>query len=116
MRKYLIAVAILVALVKIPSVAPMEMTIHDDVIEGRIFEATTRRGIPNLTVRLIPPRVTQQAEKITTTKANGEFEFRSVDKGKYLLEVYQGLTLLYRDVVDTNGDRHMEISFRKKPR
>ena len=92
----------------------MKLEVREDTIKGRIYDATNQSGIPELTVRLIPPKSVPRPEKITTTDQNGEFRFSGVDKGKYLLEVYQGVTLLYRNVLDTHQDSVKEIELKRK--
>lgn len=88
-------------------------------LDGRIVDAASRDGIPELTVKLIPPMAMQslrRPEKITTTDRHGEFRFTDTDTGKYLLEVYQGVTLLYRGVVEINQDTHKRIELKRKAR
>ncbi len=83
---------------------------------GRVVEETSREGISDLTVRLIPPKATNQPEKVTTTNDRGEFHIPSLEKGRYLLEVYQGTTLLYREVVEADPERIKEIKLSRKTR
>ncbi len=84
------------------------------VLTGRISEAETQSGIGDLTVRLIPPRDLKQPEKVTTTDEDGKFRFADLSGDRYLLEVYQGLTLLYREVVEVKENTPKEIILKKK--
>ena len=84
------------------------------VFTGRIFEAGTKTGIGDLTVRLIPPRDVKKPEKVTTTDEDGKFRFTDLGADKYLLEVYQGLTLLYREVIEGKENTPKEIALKKK--
>ena len=84
------------------------------VFTGRIYEAETKTGIGDLTVRLIPPRDLKKPEKVTTTDEDGKFRFTDLGGDKYLLEVYQGLTLLYREVIEGKENTPKEITLKKK--
>jgi hypothetical protein len=102
-----------------PEAEPIEINVTQGTVSGRIFEATSRAGIGGLIVKLTPSRAANRpqkiTQKITTTEPDGRFEFTNLDKGRYLLEVYQGLTLLYRDVIDTGQETHKELSFTPRP-
>jgi len=88
--------------------------VRDGVLTGRIYEAVTQAGIADLTVRLIPPRDLKKPEKVTTTDEGGKFRFADLSGDKYLLEVYEGLTLLYREVVEVKQNTPKEIALKKK--
>lgn len=85
-------------------------------LNGRVVEETGGEGISDLTVRLIPPKATREPEKVTTTNDRGEFHFPDLTKGKYLLEVSQGTTLLYREVVEADQGTVKEIRLSRKAR
>jgi hypothetical protein len=88
--------------------------VRDGVLTGRIYEAVTQAGIADLTVKLIPPRDLKKPEKVTTTDEGGKFRFADLSGDKYLLEVYEGLTLLYREVVEVKQNTPKEITLKKK--
>lgn len=92
----------------------IELKVEEGHVSGRVFESASQSGIANLTVRLTPAKSAKQAEKITTTDQNGEFRFNNLDRGKYLIEVYQGVTLLYRSVLDTRQDSKKVIGLKRK--
>ena len=92
----------------------MELQVQEGTIKGRVYDVTNQSGIPDLIVRLIPPKNLKMPEKITTTDQNGEFHFADTERRKYLLEVYQGLTLLYRNVVDTHQNSFKVIELKRK--
>jgi hypothetical protein len=81
---------------------------------GRIYEAFDNKGISNLVIKITPPRTLKAPQKITTTDQEGQFNFSGLEVGRYLLEVYQGPTLLYRDVVDLNKETNKNIMLRAK--
>ncbi|MCG3114294.1 MAG: carboxypeptidase-like regulatory domain-containing protein [Candidatus Manganitrophus sp. SA1] len=83
---------------------------------GRVVEERSREGISDLTVRLIPPKAAGRPEKATTTDERGGFRFPDIERGRYLLEVYQGTTLLYREVVETDQETIKEIQLSRKGR
>ncbi len=83
---------------------------------GRVVEEASRGGISDLTVRLIPPKARNQPEKVTTTNEGGEFHFPELEKGRYLLEIYQGTTLLYREVIEADSQTTKEIRLARKER
>ena len=81
---------------------------------GRISNASDNKGIGNLVVKLTPPRNLKEPQKITTTNDDGQYNFVGLKKSRYLLEVYQGPTLLYRNVVDLNQEEHKTIVLHSK--
>jgi hypothetical protein len=109
-RVVLIVVVALAATV----VQAIQVTTHDGVISGRIFDSTTNAGIPGMTVKLTPPKATGRPQRVTRTDAEGAFDFGKLAKGRYLLEVYQGATLLHRRVIDNTQDQQFEVSLRPK--
>jgi hypothetical protein len=115
--KKLCLFAFILSLITISPGSSAEVTkpeVRDGVLTGRIYEAGTKTGIGDLTVRLIPPRDVKKPEKVTTTDEDGKFRFTDLSGDKYLLEVYQGLTLLYREVIEGKENTPKEIPLKKK--
>lgn len=83
-------------------------------LEGQVVEATTQRGIPALSVKLTPSRELRQPQRITSTNRDGQFRFSNLPRGRYLLEVRQGVTLLHREIVTIEVDTKKQITLRKK--
>jgi carboxypeptidase family protein len=92
----------------------MILEVDKGSVRGRVIDAKTEQGIPGLIIKLTPPKATKQPQKVTSTDPQGEFRFEKVVDGRYLLEVYQGLSLLYRDVVDTTKPSKKAISLKRK--
>lgn len=78
------------------------------------YRGAGQKGIPALTVNLIPPRDLRGVEKITTTDDRGRFSFSALDRGRYLLEVYQGVMLLYREVIAVDRDTRKDIELMRR--
>ena len=98
-----------------PTVAQaMTFTAEDGVIKGRIFDSATNEGIPGMTVKLTPPKSTARPQQVTRTDSQGAFDFGKLPKGRYLLEVHQGVTLLYRRVIDSTRNVQFEVRLRPK--
>jgi hypothetical protein len=93
----------------------MQATVHDGAISGRIFDSSTNEGIPGITVKLTPPRASALPQIVIRTDSEGRFDFGRVATGRYLLQVYQGATLLYRRVIDNSKDSRFEVPLRPKP-
>jgi hypothetical protein len=81
---------------------------------GRVFEANTRRGIPNLEVKLRPPSGSTNPIVMGTTNQNGVFSFPEVKVGVYLVEVSQGPYLLYRGEVDISKRDNINIPIERR--
>ena len=81
---------------------------------GRVFDAGTKDGIQNLQVKLTPPRQSKAPIRIASTARDGAFEFTRLVRGRYLVEVSQGVTLLYRAEVDTSKVRRLDIALKRK--
>jgi hypothetical protein len=71
-------------------------------------------GVPNLEVKLSPPRDSKLAIRLGSTDRNGSFVFRQIARGHYLLEVSQGVYLLYRAEVDTSRQPRVTITLQRK--
>jgi hypothetical protein len=72
-------------------------------IAGKVVAENTREPVAGLGIALIPPKGSQYPEKVTVTNSAGEFDFADVLPGRYLLEASQGLTTVYRAVIDSNN-------------
>ena len=96
-------------LVILPNVSAGELA-----LDGRVHEATGQKGIPALAVKLIPPRDLRGVERVTSTDEEGRFRFDNLAGGKYLLEVYQGVMLLYREVITLDRDMRKDIQLRRR--
>jgi hypothetical protein len=81
---------------------------------GRVFDADTKRGVENLEVKLTPPRSVRASIRIASTDRNGAFVFPKLIQGRYLIEVSQGVNLLYRAEVDTTKVSRLDVPLRRK--
>lgn len=84
-------------------------------LKGRVFEAGGN-GVSGLTLKLIAPKKDQEPERVTVTNEDGRFVFHGVGKKHYLLEAYQGITIVYRDVVDVRKTQDHQVELAKKTR
>jgi hypothetical protein len=85
------------------------------VLEGTVQDVHTKVGIPNLTMRLIPPNNVRSPERIVRTDSRGNFRFTDPNNhyhGRHLLEVYQGAQLLFRDEINTLQLRRIAVPVR----
>jgi hypothetical protein len=75
------------------------------IVEGIVYNEITRRGMPALTVQLIPPQSVKSPKRVLQTDRDGNFRFQDRDPQKYLgknlLEVRDGPRLLFRKEIDT---------------
>ncbi|MEZ5287228.1 MAG: carboxypeptidase-like regulatory domain-containing protein [Vicinamibacterales bacterium] len=81
---------------------------------GRVFDADSKDGLQNLQVKLTPPRQVKAPIRIATTDREGGFSFRRLLRGRYLVEVSQGTTLLYRAEVDTTKTSSLQIPLKRR--
>jgi len=81
---------------------------------GTVVTERDHLGIPNLTVSLSPHADSMKAKKVTTTNNEGRFTLNELESGQYLLEVFQGLTILYREVVNVPQQNPTEIRLSPK--
>jgi hypothetical protein len=103
----------LVAFLIIPLIAQaVVVKVRPDSITGRVFETSTNSGVPGLSVRLVAPRAERLPTRITATTSDGRFEFVELRKGKYLLVIYQGTTLLFRREIDTSVETEFTVALR----
>jgi hypothetical protein len=81
---------------------------------GRVFDATSQRGIENLEVKLTPPKDSRLTIRVANTDQNGLFVFKQLTRSRYLLEVSQGVHILYRVEVDANTRDGIDIPLERK--
>lgn len=84
------------------------------IFTGRVFDATSKRGIENLEVKLTPPKQSRLTIRVANTDQNGLFAFKQLARSRYLLEVSQGVHLLYRVEVDANTSDRLDIPLERK--
>jgi len=82
--------------------------------KGRVFDAASERGIENLQVKFTPPRDVKAPIRLANTGSDGAFAFAKLLRGRYLVEVSQGTTLLYRREVDTAKVDRLDVPLRRK--
>jgi hypothetical protein len=103
----------LVAVVTVLALTSPELRAQSD-LRGRVFDADSRDGIENLQVKLTPPRQSKAPIRIANTARDGHFLFGKLASGRYMVEVSQGTTLLYRAEVDTTLTSQLDIPLRRK--
>jgi hypothetical protein len=69
---------------------------------------------PRLSVRLSYPKAAKKMPIVTFTDKGGRFTFSSLAAGRYLLELYQGNTLCYQQVVEVADGRSQTINISLK--
>jgi hypothetical protein len=69
--------------------------------------------VAGLTVKLLPPKEAGYRELITSTDNSGSYIFRTVPSGKYLIELYQGLTLVHRELISVSGQARADVKLTK---
>jgi hypothetical protein len=82
--------------------------------KGRVTDAGGRSGIENLEVKLTPPRNSNVPIRLGSTDRNGEFVFTRLVRGPYLLEISQGVYLLYRAEVNTARQARVDIALQRR--
>lgn len=111
--------AALAALVFVLSLSAAEgAAIRDGLgnLSGRIEESASKQGIPDMTVKLIPSRGGKEPERVTTTDSDGVYRFSKIREGMYLVELYRGVTLLHREVVEVKNNVKKDFTLKKKSR
>ncbi len=81
---------------------------------GKVYDEKTQEGIPDLTLKLIPPQRAKVPELTTGTDHTGQFSFKDAVPGKYLLEIYYGLTIVHREVIFLEGELKKSIPLRRE--
>jgi hypothetical protein len=93
----------------------VSVSVHGDAISGRVFEPVSGLGVGGITVQLVPPSAVRAPVRVTTTASDGGFQFTKLTKGKYLLRMYQGMTLVYQKEIDTSVDAEFTVALRRVP-
>ena len=82
-------------------------------LRGTVRDGSTQVGVQGLSVRLTPPRESQQPDIVTTTDQGGVFVLRDIATGRYVFEVVQGPTVVYRETVDLSADATKDVELRR---
>ncbi len=106
-----VCLALSLATLTAPALAAPQQAVD---FSGRVVDAASKQGIQNLEVKLTPPRQSKLPVRLATTDRNGTFVFQKLARGRYLLEVSQGLFLLYRAEIDTARQTHVDIRLKPK--
>jgi hypothetical protein len=110
LRRLVAAAALLIAS-NVPVWATAQST---GDLSGRVFNVASRAGIENLEVKLTPPRSVNVPIRLTRTDRNGDFLFRRVAPGRYMIEVSQGLHILYRVEIDSTRQSRLDIPLQRQ--
>ncbi len=102
----------LAALVASSPARAVTVEVRDDSINGRVFDSSSGQGIAGLSVHLVAPRALNQPVRITTTGPDGTFGFTRLTKGKHLLVIYRGTTLVFRREIDTTVTTSFTVRLR----
>lgn len=82
-------------------------------LSGRAYDAASGQGIAGLTIRLEPPKDTDDRQIVTFTDSDGRFRFPNLSAGRYLLTVSHGPTPLHREVVDVYGETTKDVRLQR---
>ncbi len=83
-------------------------------LSGRVIDAASKQGMPNLQVKLRPPANSHAAVVIGSTDTSGSFSFNHIAAGRYLLEVSQGPYVLFRREVDPPQTNNLSIPLQRR--
>lgn len=83
-------------------------------LDGTVVEMVSRHGIAALSVRLVASRQLNQPQRMTATNAEGEFRFEDLSRGRYMLEVSHGVTLLHREFLTVESDTERQITLKRR--
>ena len=110
MRRALATLLTCAAVLVCGAFAPAQQTTE---FSGRVID-TNRNGIANLEIKLTPPTSANLPIRLGTTDRNGGFVFRQLARSRYLIEVSQGVYLLYRAEIDAARQSRVEITLRTR--
>ena len=82
-------------------------------VHGRVYEANSRDGIPDLTLKLIPANDVKAPALTTASDRTGAYTFNATVPGRYLLEAYYGVTLVAREVIYLDRDLVRDIGLQR---
>jgi hypothetical protein len=90
-------------------------------LSGRVlFEAPAKKGaataLPRFTARLYFPKGVNRPTIVTYTDVAGNFTFKGLDAGRYLLEIYQGSEMVYQKALTLDGSLQQPLVITLKPR
>lgn len=78
--------------------------------EGKIV-APELNEVPQMVIKLTPPRSKDIPQQITISDEEGKFQFKDLEQGKYLMEMYNNNELIRREVIDSQENPEKVIQF-----
>lgn len=114
MKRYRSVIVLFLVLFMIPALDPRQTEAQQLALNGSVVELATGRGIPSLSVWLIPSRDLNQPRRMTSTNRDGQFRFGNLAGGRYMLEVHQGAMTLHREIMSLESDMEKRITLRRK--
>jgi hypothetical protein len=82
----------------------------DPGFEGQIV-APELNEVPQMVIKLTPERSKNVPQQITISDEEGKFQFENLEKGKYLMEMYESNELIRREVIDSRETPDKVIQF-----
>ena len=111
--RFVVPALALAALVVAPARAhAMKAVVQGDSLVGKVFNSVTNKGLPGYQVQLTAAKSANIPVRIAITDAEGRYRFLHVWKGRCLLEVYWGLTLVSRQLIDTSTQGQYLVTLR----
>lgn len=78
--------------------------------EGKIVTPDLREP-PQMVIKMTATRAKNTPQQITISDKEGNFKFKNLEQGKYLLEVYHNNELIRREVINNRETPEKEIRF-----
>ncbi|WP_446008494.1 carboxypeptidase-like regulatory domain-containing protein [Candidatus Electrothrix sp.] len=104
MNKYLFSLLVIVLSASTVSAASLEGTVRDP--------STALQ--PEFVVTLTPPKKSNKPKEVTSTSSTGNYLLDNIDKGKYMFEVSYGTEVIYRKVIEVQGDDTKDVTLQRQ--
>jgi len=82
-------------------------------LTGKVVDADSGDGIAALTVKAKAPQGAGAGESATTTGTDGSYRLPKLADGRYLLTVSKGRDLLFREVVEVEGETAKTVRLKR---
>jgi hypothetical protein len=83
-------------------------------LQGRVYQTPSGAALSSLTIRLIPPKDSKQPPYVTITTGEGSYRLVGLPAGSYVLEASQGPKVVFRRLIEIEGDTTTDIALRAK--
>lgn len=104
MNKYLFPVLVIALSASTVCAAELEGVVKDPAAASQT----------EFVVTLTPPRDSDAPKQVTSTSSSGEYHLGDISPGRYMFEVSDDTKVIYREVIEVQGDDTKDVTLQRQ--